>query len=250
MFISPSWGGPGYQNATVFDIKTMIPLQCIKFLLLLQPVGGDDDYGGNETPVETQPPGEQEVDSAVKEDDVSAAVTMAAADDNEDDEPKSKVPSDVPSSSSDFHVSAETAALWDLPPDYDVYGLNKFESVSRGQEAGWPGKWEEIEEDMTEEQLLYSLQVKGAAMSDQLWQEHWAQFGPGLLTYNWTKSYPKVSFLRLQQATGVTFLHGEVASGSGNESNDISEAVEKLSLNDEQPVIKLKIKLKISKCQN
>ncbi|XP_065883658.1 trimethylguanosine synthase-like isoform X2 [Dysidea avara] len=192
------------------------------------PVGSDGD-DGKETPVENQPSAEQGADEAVKEDGGPATTT------NTDDEPHSKVssdgtPSDVPSSS-DVHVSAETAALWDLPPDYDVYGINKFESVSCGQEAGWPGKWEEVEEEMTEEQLLYSLQVKGAAMSDQLWQEHWAQVGPSLLASNWRKSYPKVTLSRLQQATGVTFLCEELAD---ERSSDMSNAVEKLSLNDDQ----------------
>lgn len=199
-------------------------------------MGGDgDDDGGNETAVENQPAAEQGADTAVKEDD-GPAVTTATVDNNiGDDEPRSKVssdetPSDVPSSS-DTHVSAETAALWDLPPDYNVYGINKFESVSRGQEAGWPGKWEEVEEEMTEEQLLYSLQVKGAAMSDQLWQQHWAQVGPSLLASSWVKSYPKVPLSQLQQATGVTFLSNEVVDEG---SNDISKAVEKLSLNEDQ----------------
>ena len=31
VFLSPPWGGPGYQNATVFDLKTMIALDGYPF---------------------------------------------------------------------------------------------------------------------------------------------------------------------------------------------------------------------------
>lgn len=40
VFLSPPWGGPGYQNATVFDLRTMIaldgyPLKCYHMCSLL-----------------------------------------------------------------------------------------------------------------------------------------------------------------------------------------------------------------------
>ena len=139
--------------------------------------------------------------------------------DDEEGEPRSKV---VPED------DTPPSRLWDLPEDFDVYCINQFESVTVGKEAGWPSQWEEVEEEMTEEQLLYSLQVKGSAMSDEAWQEHWAQVGPGMLASSWLEQYPSVPLSQVEQVTGVTFLSQAI------ESNKLTSAVEKLSLNEDQ----------------
>lgn len=134
-----------------------------------------------------------------------------------EEEPRSKMlpEDDTPSS-----------RLWDLPDDFDVYCINQFESVTVGKEAGWPGQWEEVEEEMSEEQLLYSLQVKGSAMSDEAWQEHWAQVGPGMLASSWLEQYPSIPLTQVEQVTGVTFLSQAI------QSSKLTSAVEKLSLNE------------------
>ena len=121
-----------------------------------------------------------------------------------------------------------SSRLWDLPADFDVYCINQFECVTVGKEAGWPGQWEEVEEEMTEEQLLYSLQVKGNAMNDEAWQEHWAQVGPGMLASSWVEQYPSIPLTQVEQVTGVTFLSQAI------QSSKLTSAVEKLSLNEDK----------------
>lgn len=150
-----------------------------------------------------------------------------------DDEGKEKVLNDnssaeEPRSKVNADPSTSDAKLWDLPADFDVYCINKFESVTIGKEAGWPGQWEEVvEEEMTEEQLLYSLQVKGSALSDEAWQQHWGKIGPGLLAHGWLEKYPSVPLSHVEQITGVTFL-----SQAAIQSSELADAVESLSLND------------------
>jgi len=159
--------------------------------------------------------------------------TGTATDDNEknkskivnkyDEEPRSKIVTDASPSDG---TSSPTSRLWDLPADFDVYCINKFDSVTIGKEAGWPGQWEEVvEEEMMEEQLLYSLQMKGSAMSNEAWQEHWGRVGPSLLAQGWLERYPSVSLVQVEQVTGVGFLNQAV------QSSKLTNAVEKLSLN-------------------
>ena len=140
--------------------------------------------------------------------------------DDEEEEPQSKMLTE------DDAPSPSASKLWDLPADFDVYCINQFEIVTVGKEAGWPGQWEDVEEEMTEEQLLYSLQVKGSAMSDEAWQGHWAQVGPGLLASSWLEQYPSVPLSQVEQVTGVTFLSQAI------QSSKLTNAVEKLSLNE------------------
>ena len=147
------------------------------------------------------------------------------ADSAEGEEPRSKIPTDaVPS---DDVPQPSAPMLCDLPADFDVYSINKFEIVTIGKEAGWPGQWEEVdEEEMTEDQLLYSLQLKGSAMSDAAWQEHWAQIGPSLLANGWLEQYPSVPLSQVEQVTGVTFL------SQAAQTSELTNVVEKLSLNE------------------
>ena len=151
---------------------------------------------------------------------------------NDEEEPRSKISSDVPPSDnvpspSDNPPSPSAPKLCDLPDDFDVYCINDFDIVTVGKEARWPGQWEEVvEEEMTEEQLLYSLQVKGSAMSNEAWQQHWAEVGPALLVSGWLEQYPLIPFSRVEQVTGVTFPSRSV------QSSELTDAVEKLSLNE------------------
>ena len=149
-----------------------------------------------------------------------------------EEEPRNKMVADTAAAPADDDAASRSVPeLWDLPADFDVFCINRFESVTTGKEAGWPGQWEEVEEEMTEEQLLYSLQVKGSAMSNESWQEHWAQVGPGLLASGWLEQYPSVPFTQVEQITGIKFLM-EAA-----QNNKLSDAVEKMSLNEtENPV--------------
>ena len=142
-------------------------------------------------------------------------------------EPRSKIGTDTAAAPADDVASRSVPELWDLPADFDVYCINQFESVTTGKEAGWPGQWEEVvEEEMIEEQLLYSLQMKGSAMSNESWQGHWTQVGPGLLASGWLEQYPSVPLAQVEQITGITFLSEAV------QSSKLSDAVEKMSLNE------------------
>ena len=144
---------------------------------------------------------------------------------NDEEEPRSKMPSDA--RPSDNAPSPSAPKLCDLPANFNVFCINKFDVVTVGKEAGWPGQWEEVvNEEMSEEQLLYSLQVKGSAMSDEAWQQHWAQVGPGLLAAGWLERYPTIPLSQVEQITGVTFLTWSV------QSNELTDAVEKLSLSE------------------
>lgn len=150
-----------------------------------------------------------------------------------EEEPRSKIPTDEPPTEeppAEDVPSPSASKLWNLPEDFDVYCINKFDIVTVGKEAGWPGQWEEVvKEETTEEQLLYSLQVKGNAMSDEAWQQHWAQIGPGLLANGWLESYPSVPLSQVEQITGVSFLTQAAAAIQGSE---LSDAVEKLSVSE------------------
>lgn len=179
-------------------------------------MGGAGDSGG----------GNSDIDDEMNErnQDLAGEESKNKMVDDGNEEPRSKIVTDA--LPSDDAPSSSSSKLWDLPADFDVYCINKFESVTVGKEAGWPGQWEEVvEEEMTEGQLLNSLHVKGSAMSDDAWQEHWAQIGPGLLAHGWIERYPSVSLLQVEQITGVTFLSQVV------QNDELANAVERLSLN-------------------
>ena len=150
---------------------------------------------------------------------------------NDEEEPRSKIPSDDAPPSEDAPSpsapSPSAPKLCDLPSDFDVFCINKFDIVTVGEEAGWPGQWEEVvNEEISEEQLLYALQVKGSVMSDEAWQQHWGQVGPSLLAAGWVEQYPTIPLAQVERATGVSFLTWS------DQSRKLTDAVEQLSLSE------------------
>lgn len=44
VFLSPPWGGPGYQSAEVFDIATMIPMDGFKLMETARTISNNIAY--------------------------------------------------------------------------------------------------------------------------------------------------------------------------------------------------------------